>query len=544
MLTDLTSQNLWRQPKPCWRAWLPLDLPPSAAVAYRASNYFVPLAPGGALFSPSAFAGEYYSETVIVAGDEKSSTYVLAGALTARRSLTSFMLVKRGRLSGIEVKQPEIPPDGEPEELLVLTGDDWRRLLIEYAERAAAAMGRPIRSFSRNIVGYSSWYYYYANVTEENVLENLRALSRPENREAFSADYLQIDDGYQLHQGDWLSRRACWPSPLEKTASAIRGGGFQPGIWLMPFLASTASGVYRRHPDWFVKAVDRDEPLVFSGWSPPPDHLWACLDPTIPAVRRHLAEVFKRLYQKGFTFFKLDGLGFSLPEGRRHDPDATSVSAYRLGLETIRRAVPDAVILGCGAPFLPSVGLIDHCRVSNDTGREWALPRNFPNSDGNPMPPGIGNALHGTLANWWMFDRWFRADPDAVMARQDNASYTVGEARLSVLAAILTGVAVTSDRLETIAPERRGLLTAAARYRLLDPVPEFWECDSHPQIFTGTCGGRRAAAILNDAPEEMRYDLSRIFPSGNCREILQGLGELSGTLTLPPHDGVLLVEKV
>ena len=326
-------------------------------------------------------------------------------------------------------------------------------------------------------------------------------MSQPENREAFPDDYIQIDDGYQLHQGDWHSRRECWPSPMEDIAAAIQEKGFTPGIWLMPFLASTASEVFRLHPDWFVKAIDKDETLIFNGWSAPPDQFWMCLDPTIPAVQEHMKATFQKFFQKGFRFFKLDGLGFSLPEGRRHEPQATSVSAYRLGLEVIRKAVPEATILGCGAPFLPSVGLVDHCRVSNDTGREWSLPRQFPNSDGNPMPPGICNALHGTLANWWMIDRWFRADPDAVMARQDNANYTIGEARLSVLTAIITGVAVTSDRLETISPERRSLLSCAANYRLQNPLPEAWECDSWPQIFTGTYNGLRAAAILNDVAE-------------------------------------------
>ena len=72
----------------------------------------MPLAAEAVFFRHLFFAGEYYSETVIVAGDEKSSTYVLVGALTAKRSLTSFMLIKRGRLCGIEIKMPEIPEDG------------------------------------------------------------------------------------------------------------------------------------------------------------------------------------------------------------------------------------------------------------------------------------------------------------------------------------------------------------------------------------------------------------------------------------------------
>ena len=54
------------------------------------------------------------------------------------------------------------------------------------------------------------------------------------------------------------------------------------------------------------------------------------------------------------------------------------------------------------------------------------------------------------MNNFWRFDRWFRMDPDSLMARQDNAFYTAGEARISVLTGIMTGVCLTSDNLATI----------------------------------------------------------------------------------------------
>ena len=38
---------------------------------------------------------------------------------------------------------------GEPEEIVVLDGSDWRMLLIEYANRAAKAMGRGRRAMPR-----------------------------------------------------------------------------------------------------------------------------------------------------------------------------------------------------------------------------------------------------------------------------------------------------------------------------------------------------------------------------------------------------------
>jgi hypothetical protein len=46
----------------------------------------------------------------------------------------------------------------------------------------------------------------------------------------------------------------------------------------------------------------------------------------------------------------------------------TPLTAYRRGLEIIRAATgPEGDLLGCGAPILPSVGLVDAMRVSPDT---------------------------------------------------------------------------------------------------------------------------------------------------------------------------------
>ncbi|MBR5025611.1 MAG: hypothetical protein IKX48_11120, partial [Victivallales bacterium] len=75
-------------------------------------------------------------------GDGRSKQYVLAGALTANRSLSYFTVRRRsGRLESIFVEQPEIKPGEKPEEIMVATGSDWRQLLKEYAVASAAAMG-------------------------------------------------------------------------------------------------------------------------------------------------------------------------------------------------------------------------------------------------------------------------------------------------------------------------------------------------------------------------------------------------------------------
>lgn len=77
----------------------------------------------------------------------------------------------------------------------------------------------------------------------------------------------------------------------------------------------------------------------------------------------------------GFDFFKLDFLYAGALDGGRHE-DMSAVTAYRSGLELIRRAIgTEAYLLGCGAPILPSIGLVDAMRVSPDTGPEYEPPQ-------------------------------------------------------------------------------------------------------------------------------------------------------------------------
>ncbi len=531
------TSSPWRPPRPCFQAELPLDLPPTANVIYRSANNMSPLFCGSNLFTPGAGDGYYPSEDVVVIGDADSSEYLLAGALTCRRSMSYFTVVRHNnRTESISVLQPEIRPGEDPEELLVLRGSDWRELLIEYAERSARAMQvHPVTS-ENNFTGYCSWYYYYSDVSDKAFLENVQALAAAEGS-LFRHGIAQLDSGYQAAHGDWLTLRDSWQTPLADIAAQMESAGITPGIWLAPLLASTSSRLFREHPDWFV--MDQHGPIVHPGWSSPPDHEWLCLDGSNQAVLEHLASLFRTMRSYGFRYFKLDALGYGMATGRRRDPQATAVSAFRTMMQTIRDAVPDARILGCSSPFMPLLGIVDSCRIGCDTGLAWdgdPIPKN---GERHPGRPGIRNAWHDTITNWWMFDRWFRCDPDCVMARQDHISTTAGEARISALAAILTGVATTSDHFGTIAPERRQLLELAARTRLRDVRPLDWIPDVWPHVFGGTIHGRIALAFVNDCECALDFDPAQYGLAGKALELFSDR-IIEGTFRLPPHDAALL----
>ncbi|NIP98251.1 MAG: alpha-galactosidase, partial [Akkermansiaceae bacterium] len=62
------------------------------------------------------------------------------------------------------------------------------------------------------------------------------------------------------------------------------------------------------------------------------------LDGTHPGARDYLRHVFRTMREEWqCRYFKLDAnMWGALPFGRRHDPQATRVDAYRAGMQAIR----------------------------------------------------------------------------------------------------------------------------------------------------------------------------------------------------------------
>src|SRR6266480_1688390 len=171
-----------------------------------------------------------------------------------------------------------------------------------------------------------------------------------------SSDLVQIDDGYQSAIGDWLDTGAAFGGNIRTVLAEIRRRGFEPAIWVAPFIAEEKSAVFAQHPDWFIKdatgAPLRSDRVTFGGWRRGP---WYALDATHPGAQDHLARVFKTMRDEwGCTYFKLDANFWGAMHGRRfHDPKATRIEAYRRGMQAIRRGSGDSFLLGCNHPIWP-----------------------------------------------------------------------------------------------------------------------------------------------------------------------------------------------
>ena len=173
--------------------------------------------------------------------------------------------------------------------------------------------------------------------------------------------------------------------------------------------------------------------------------------------------------------------------------------------------------------------------MSNDTSRYFSK-----KEKPQLLDCSIEAAFKISLANFWMFDRWFRCDPDVVMARQNNAFYSRNEAKISVLGGIMTGVSFTSDHLGLIDPDRNELLAKAQDIRMrkvrpFNSVPNAWA-----DTFEGVVDGKRAVAVVNFSDTAKIQTLESLQMPEKCVDLLDGRRVLH-TLTLEPHDAVLLV---
>jgi len=429
-----------------------------------AKHYRIPEAEGARAF--------YGLVTLTPPGGE---TTVLAFTSCARFS-GKFVLDRSGTLQAVVDTEGLALGPGESwqlEELLVTSGRDRAALLSGLGERLAR--NHPPLPHGRPPRGWCSWYCFGPNVTARQVLDNLDVIAKsyPALR------YVQIDDGYQSAMGDWLTTGRAFGGNVRTVLDAIRTRGFEPAIWVAPFVAEEASDVFQRHRDWFIKDSEgaplRSDRVTFGGWRRGP---WYALDGTHPDVQQHFARLFRTMHEEwGCTYFKLDANFWgAMHSGRFHDPKATRIEAYRRGMQAIVHGAGDAFLLGCNHPIWPSIGLVHGSRSSNDIKRTWDR---------------VKTTARQNLSRNWQNGRLWWNDPDAVVLASE---LTDAECQFHATAIYATGGMVLSgDDLTAISPARAAMLR-----KLLPPTGVAAEfSDASLQVGVVTLPGARMICLFN-----------------------------------------------
>jgi len=389
----------------------------------------------------------------------------------------------------------------EPLVLLCLqAGEAPEAVFARYAERVAAQM-QPLR-WSHVPNGWCSWYYYFTGVTEADVLQNVQALQQ--HPEEVRVEYVQIDDGYMADLGDWTDITDKFPSGMKALAQQIRAAGFKPGLWLAPFFAAESSRLYREHPEWVVRDATGQPVVAQHNWNRD------CygLDCTHPEVQAWLRELFRTVVEEwGFEYVKLDFLFGAAVPGRRYDPQATRVSAYRQGLAVIRDTVGERFILGCGSLMGPTVGLVHANRIGADVAPFW-----FRGED--PCEPAAKMSMLNLFTRSWMHERWWQNDPDCVLLREANSELSEAEVRTIASAVALSGgMLLYSDDMSVLSERRLDVLKQTAPALREAAVPLDLLTSSFPSVYaaTGTARGEtwQVVQVMNTEDAEQTRVLNR-----------------------------------
>lgn len=413
---------------------------------------------------PADRDGWHESSVVTVAGVAPDGPACLAGVLETGIGFGCVYLQSRPGSVAVdaEIRLEVVLEPGETRQLesvRVALGDDGNRLLENFAElwgtTAGARRSAPFQA------GWCSWYHFFHDVTEDDMLRNLHALTALGGE--IPIEVVQLDDGYQRAIGDWLVTNDKFPRGIEPIAREIREAGFRPGIWTAPLCAVDESRLFIDHPEWFLKDGGRDG-QPFRSFAHP---VWSksgwvyALDTTQDPVIDHLRQLFSALVAMGFTYLKLDFLFAVAMRADASDPRVTRAERLRRGLDAVRAgAGDDAFLLGCGCPMGPAVGVVDGMRIGPDVAPSWLFtdPAVIPGFE--PAIPSTESAVRSIIHRAWMHRRLWLNDPDCLMARTSQTALTADEIRtLSATIAVTGGMVVFSDDVPVLEAEDRARVT-------------------------------------------------------------------------------------
>jgi alpha-galactosidase len=373
----------------------------------------------------------------------------------------------------------------DSERLMLEAGPDYHNQLLAYGD--AIRKLHHARVPAQTPIGWWSWTAYYGAINEGETLAN--ADWQAAHLKALGYSFFQVDEGYQYARGEYETANATqYPDGMRLVGHHVVGAGLVFGVWTAPFQVTSRAWVYEHHKDWLVHNAKGEPIHAELLWHQKSDLIYV-LDTTNPGAQEYLRQTYRTLVREwGVRFIKLDFMDSSAIEGFMYRPNTTALEALRIGLQVIRDAVGDEVILDKdGSPMLTPVGLVDTGRISADTAHSFE---------------GTRTAAAGIAARFYMHRNYFLDDPDAFNTVAEtfsdhtraSASYPLAEAQTSIALSAVSGgmyeigddmmvMGEQGDRLALV--ENEDLLNMAKMGRASTPIdlmtyePE----DEQPSIF-------------------------------------------------------------
>lgn len=165
----------------------------------------------------------------------------------------------------------------------------------------------------------------------------------------FGDKYPRKNDSSSL--GDWVTDKNKLPEGIEGLIRDAKKHGIKFGIWIEPEMANTISELYEKHPEWILKAPQRDPVLGRGGTQ-------VVLDLANPEVQNFVFKVVDDLMTQypAIAYIKWDANMAIMNHGSSYltaDKQSHMYIEYHKGFESvcqrIRAKYPDLVIQACAS---------------------------------------------------------------------------------------------------------------------------------------------------------------------------------------------------
>ncbi|MBQ8423111.1 MAG: alpha-galactosidase [Coprobacter sp.] len=278
------------------------------------------------------------------------------------------------------------------------------RLAVTYSTEGMSGVSRNFHRWARagqmhggstpRDILLNSWEGVYLDVEETKMNEMMRDFA------ALGGELFVMDDGWfgdkyprdkdNSSLGDWVVNRRKLPHGVEGLIEAAKKNGIKFGIWIEPECTNTLSELYEKHPDWVLRAENRDLRLTRGGTQ-------LLLDLSNPEVQDFVFSVVDDLMTKypDIAYIKWDantGANNIASPYLSRDKQLQVNIEYHKGLEKalqrIRTKYPHLVMQACGGgggrvnygtmPYFDEVWVSDNTDALQRIYMQWGTSLFYP----------------------------------------------------------------------------------------------------------------------------------------------------------------------
>ena len=238
-------------------------------------------------------------------------------------------------------------------------------LALTYSNEGKSGVSRNIHSWARKYkiangnterrILLNSWEGVYFDINQEGMDQMMGDIA------SMGGELFVMDDGWfgdkyprnidTSSLGDWVVDSRKLPKGIEGLLADAKKHGIQFGIWIEPEMANTTSELYEKHPDWVIKAPQRDLVLGRGGTQ-------VVLDLSNPEVQDFVFSIVDNLMAKypEIAYIKWDANMSIMNHGSQYLPSDKQnhlFIEYHRGFskvcERIRAKYPTLTIQACAS---------------------------------------------------------------------------------------------------------------------------------------------------------------------------------------------------